>query len=232
MEKATGGGCGAALRGRGQPASNGGATHAGQQVGSGEGQGRGSPAGGAAHMWPRRGRVCAASTRGLALAGPGPIRKRWGTCGAGGRRCRPLTAPQETSASMASQAGADSLRGLPQPCELAPPAPRQGPCACCPPERAPPPSCTGQWRRAHPRGRRRACKPRQSTPGLLIGRGSAATARVSGEAGRCGSCSQEGEHLRPPVRLCVAGRSTAATSGQQVLQARHGPMHLQLAPVP
>ena len=33
--------------------------------------------------WPSRGRVCAASTRGWALAGPGPMRRRDGTCEGG-----------------------------------------------------------------------------------------------------------------------------------------------------
>ena len=33
------------------------------------------------HMWPSSGSDCAFRMRGSALAGPGPIRKRWGTCG-------------------------------------------------------------------------------------------------------------------------------------------------------
>lgn len=33
------------------------------------------------HMWPSSGSDCAARMRGSALAGPGPIRKRWGICG-------------------------------------------------------------------------------------------------------------------------------------------------------
>jgi hypothetical protein len=36
-------------------------------------------------MWPSRGRAWAASTRGWALAGPGPISRRWGTYGSNGR---------------------------------------------------------------------------------------------------------------------------------------------------
>lgn len=48
-------------------------------------------------MWPRRGKVWAASTRGCALAGPGPIRRR-----AGGSNGKPITLWSSFTAGEAS----------------------------------------------------------------------------------------------------------------------------------